>query len=75
MFTRQVTTEEIRDLAYMTIGQSHNNDWMNHRYGKRTSSKFARAINVMRHPQPTNIQHLREDINDPKNLGHVPAIM
>ena len=74
MNNRQLTTEEIRDIAFRTTGQSHNSDWKSYRYGKLTSSKFGRAISVMRNPHPTNLQRLRDEIYVPKNLDHVPAI-
>ena len=72
MNNRQLTTEEIRDIAFRTTGQSHNNEWKSYRYGKLTSSKFGRAISVMRNPHPTNLQRLRDELYVPKNLDHVP---
>ena len=74
MNSRQLTSEEIRDIAFRTTGQSHNSDWKSYRYGKLTSSKFGRAISVMRNPHPTNLQRLRDELYVPKNLDHVPAI-
>ena len=74
MNNRQLTTEEIRDIAFRTTGQSHNSDWKSYRYGKLTSSKFGRAISVMRNPHPSNLQRLRDELYVPKNLDHVPAI-
>ena len=74
MNNRQLTTEEIRDIAFRTTGQSHSKDWKAYRYGKLTSSKFGRAISVMRNPHSTNIQHLRDELFAPNNLDHVPAI-
>ena len=74
MNQRELSREEIRDIAVRTTGQSHNSDWKCYRYGKLTSSKFGRAISVMRNPHPTNLQRLRDEIYVPKNLDHVPAI-
>ena len=74
MNKREWIIEEIRDIGFRTIGQSHQGDWIAHRYGKLISSKFGRAIIVMRDPHSTNIQHLRGDLYAPKNLDHVPAI-
>ena len=74
MNNRLLTTEEIRDIAFRTTGQSPNSDWKSYRYGKLTSSKFGRAISVMRNPHPTNLQRLRDELYVPKNLDHVPAI-
>ena len=74
MAQRELSIEEIRDIAFRTTGQSHNNAWMAHRYGKLTSSKFGRAISVIGNPHTTNIQRLRDDLFTPKNLDHVPAI-
>ena len=55
MNQRVLSTEEIRDIAFRTTGQSHNSDWKAYRYGKLTSSKFGRAIGVMQTPtQPTS---------------------
>ena len=71
---KEVSSEEIRDIAFRTTGQSHNSDWKAHRSGKLTSSKFGRAIGVINNPHSTNIQRLRDDIYARKNLDHVPAI-
>ena len=74
MDKRELSTEDIRHIAFTPTDQNHNSDWMAHRYGKLTSSKFGRAISVMRNTNSKNIQRLREDINAPKNLDNVPAI-
>ena len=71
---KELRIEEIREIAFRTTGQSQNSDWMAHRYAKLTSSKFGRAISVIKNPHSTNIQRLRDDIYAPKNLDHVPAI-
>ena len=71
---KELSIEEIRDIAFRTTGQSHNSDGMAHRYGKITASKFGRAISVIKNPHSTNIQHLRDDNCAPKNLDYVSAI-
>ena len=74
MNQRELSREEIFDIAFRTTGRSHNTEWKGYPYGKLTSSKFGRAISVTRNPHSTNIQHLRDEIFAPKNLDHVPAI-
>ena len=74
MNMRELTTEEIRDIAFRTTGQSDSKDCRAYRYGKLTSSKFGRAISVMRNPHSTKVQRLRDELYAPKNLDHVPAI-
>ena len=71
MNQREVTTEEIRDIAFRTTGESHSSDWKAYRDGKLTSSKFGRSISVMRNPDPTNLQRLRDELYVPKNLDQV----
>ena len=70
----ELTSEEIRDIAFTTTGQRHSSDWKAYRYGKLTSSKFGRAITVMRNPHQTNLQRLRDELYVLKNVHHVPAI-
>ena len=70
----ELSIEEIRHIAFRTSGQSHNIVLMADRYGKLTSAKFGRAIGVIKNPHWIKIQRLRDDIFDPKNLDHVPAI-
>ena len=74
MNNREVSIEEIRDIAFRTTGQSHNSEWKPHRYRKLASSKVGRAISVIRNLQSTKIQHLPEEIYAPMNLDPVPAI-
>ena len=71
MNNREFSPEEISDIAFMTTNQSHNSELMAHHYGKLTSLKFGRAIIVIRNQLSTNIQHLRDEIYAPKNLGNV----
>ena len=70
----ELTTEEIRDSAFRTTCQIQSNDWRAYRYGNLSWSKLGRAISVMRNPNSTNIQRLRDELYAPKNLDHVPAI-
>ena len=74
MDKKDLSIEEIRDIAFSTTGQSHNCEWLAHRYGKLTSSKFGRARGVIKNPQSTNIQGLRDNIYAAKNLDNVPPI-
>ena len=74
MNNRELSIEEIREIAFRTTAQSHSSDWKAHRYGKLTSSKFGRAIYVIRNRHSTKIQHLRDDIYAPKYLDLIPAI-
>ena len=57
----ELAKEEIRDLAFITIIQNHNIDWIAYHYGKLTSSKFVRAISAINNPNSSYIQH-RDDI-------------
>ena len=74
MNKRELTIEEIRDIAFRTNGRSDNSIWMAQRYGKLTSSKFGRAISVIRNANSTNIQHLRNGIYAPTNVDQVAGI-
>ena len=74
MDKKELTIEEIRDIAFTTTGQSCNSEWMANRDGKLRSPKYGREISVIRNPNSTNIQPLRDDIFAPKNVAHVPGI-
>ena len=72
MDNRLLSTEEIRDLAFRTTGQSRTSDWIAYRYSK------AHVIEVWGRDQcdaqSSLNQHLCDDIYAQKNLDHVPAI-
>ena len=56
MDKRELSFEEIRDLAFRATVQDDNREWMAHRYGKLTPSKFGPPISVMGNPESTNMQ-------------------
>ena len=74
MNNRELTTEEIRDLAFRTTDQSHSNDCKSYRYGKLSSWMFGRPITGMRNTHPTNLLRLLDELYAPKNLVPVQAI-
>ena len=74
MEKKELSFVEIRAIAFRTTAHSHNSEWKAHSYGKLTSSKFGRVISVIKNPDSTNIQRLRDDIYAQKNPDHVPAI-
>ena len=74
MNKREGTIEEICESAFGTTGQSQNNERMAQPYEKLTSSNFGGAIIVMRNPESSNDQLLRDELYAPNNLGDAPAI-
>ena len=65
-----LSTEAIRDSAYIPTGQSHNSDWISHPYGKLMSLNFGRAISVMGNRPSAYIQRHREQLNAPTKVKH-----